>query len=281
MKIGLIDFYLCEYHAEHYPEWVSRYASESGQDVCVSAAWAELDANPFNGRTSRDWQSETGVPVLSSAQEVCENCDAICVLSPDNAEKHLSYLKMVLPYRKPVFVDKTFAVNAAEGREMFSLAEKAGVPLLSTSALRCASEIADCSGNAKSIVTLGGGASLQRYLVHQAEMIVKAMGTGAEGVVCLTEGENKSFSVRYANGRSAVLNYLPGAPFAISADLPSSQKYVQIDSDYFYLLTGKLCEFFRTGKSFVPASQTLEVMALIDACLLAEKAPHTFVPIGK
>lgn len=45
MKIGFIDYYLDEYHANHYPEWIKNAADES----CAFYAWAQIDSP--KGRT--------------------------------------------------------------------------------------------------------------------------------------------------------------------------------------------------------------------------------------
>ena len=60
MKIGFIDFYLCEFHAENYPAWFAEIAQKKGQDIRVVSAWAEEEVSPVDGRTSQDWSALTG-----------------------------------------------------------------------------------------------------------------------------------------------------------------------------------------------------------------------------
>ena len=280
MKIGFIDFYLCEFHAENYPAWFAEIAQKTGQDIRVVSAWAEEEVSPVDGRTSQDWSALTGVPVRRTLQEVCNESDCLLILSPDNAENHLRYAEAVLPYGKPVYIDKTFSPDFKTGEQIFSLAEKYGVPLCSTSALRCAEEIASVQGDARSIVTFGGGGSFERYAVHQLEMIVKAMGVGANRVMALSSGASKSFAIDYGGGRSASLHYVPGAPFCVGIEgADGVPHYYEIVSDYFRRLMEEIVVFFQSGKVCAPKEQTLEIMRLRDACVEAEGAPWQFFEI--
>ena len=42
-KIGLIDYYLAEWHAENYPAWLRRYNSEHGTDFEIAFAYNFYD----------------------------------------------------------------------------------------------------------------------------------------------------------------------------------------------------------------------------------------------
>ena len=184
-KIGLVDFYIDEWHSNTYLGLLSRAVEELGLDYSVTYAWAELDR--FENRRSTDeWCAEKNITRVNTLEELCELSDNILILAPADPQKHLEYAKTVLRYGKATYIDKTFAQNCTEAKEIYALAEKYGTPIFSTSALRYASEL-DALVGAQSFVSQGGGRSLEEYIVHQIEMAVKVMGTDAtEAFVLLT-----------------------------------------------------------------------------------------------
>ena len=45
-KIGFVDYYISEWHANNYPEWIKRASEKLGTDYLVSYAWAEENLSP-------------------------------------------------------------------------------------------------------------------------------------------------------------------------------------------------------------------------------------------
>ena len=81
MKIGFIDYYLDEYHANHYPGWIKNAADES----CAFYAWAQIDS-PKGGLTTDKWCEKYGAIRCDTIEDVCKICDFLIILSPDNPE---------------------------------------------------------------------------------------------------------------------------------------------------------------------------------------------------
>jgi len=137
MKIGFIDHYIDEFHANNYPAWI-RESSYAG--MCdVTLAWEEL--TPTGKKPLSEWCREQEVKQAKSIEQTVEECDAIVVLSPDNAERHEDLADLPLRSGKPVYVDKPIAPSLAAARRLFDKAESCGTPMMSSSALR--------SGNAE------------------------------------------------------------------------------------------------------------------------------------
>jgi hypothetical protein len=280
-KIGFIDYYLDEWHANNYPRWIAE-SPVNTSGAAVSFAWGERDSP--GGVSSAGWCKSYGAELCGSLEEVCEKSDCILILSPDNSEKHLGYAKRVIPFKKPTYIDKTFTPSLGEGKEIFALAEKYGVPLCSASPLRFASEIAGYNGDARGIVTSGGGSSFANYAVHQMEMIVKVMGIGAEKVMALMNGGNKSLSIRYRDGRTALFSHAVGAsaPFTVSIEGGNSEKtdYRIIESEFFKVFIDALLAFYRTGEPLAPKGETLEIISLFEAGEKALASPFQWIPAG-
>ena len=49
-KIGFVDLYLSEWHADNYPVWIK----EAGAEYEVAYAWAETDISPVSGKSTDD-----------------------------------------------------------------------------------------------------------------------------------------------------------------------------------------------------------------------------------
>ena len=104
-KIGFIDHFLDEWHADNYPKWIRESSYKGKFDVCY--AWAEKDK--AGGQTSRQWCDTQKVELVGSKEELIRKSDCMIVLSPDNPERHEDLCRDVLLAGKPVYVDKTFA----------------------------------------------------------------------------------------------------------------------------------------------------------------------------
>lgn len=134
-KIGFIDYFLDQYHAENYPNWIRE---ASGGEMEVAYAWAKMDRP--GGKSNRQCCKETGMELLPSPEEVIERSDCLIVSSPDNAEMHEELCRLPLASGKPTYVDKTFAPDRETARRIIQMAEAGHTPFFSTSALRFSKE---------------------------------------------------------------------------------------------------------------------------------------------
>lgn len=277
-KIGFVDYYLSEWHANNYPAWIKTASKELGTEYEVAYAWAELDTSPKDGVTTAEWCEKFGVTACSTLEELCEKSDVILVLAPTDPDKHLPYAKVVLPFGKPTYIDKTFTPDTKAAKEIFAIAKKHGTPFFSTSALRYATELDELIGSKRLSVT-GGGGSADEYIVHQAEMIVKVLGTGAEKARALQMGLLSVFEIAYGDGRSATMSYCSGNPFTVLAENGAKPVWKQIKSDSFVLLLRDILRFYESGTPGFDTAETLEVMAVREAALKALNTPGEWVSL--
>ena len=272
-KIGFVDFYISEWHANNYPTWIKEVCAEQGFDYELAYAWAEQDNSPYDGRTTAQWCADFGAEQCATIEELCEKSDVIFVLSPSNPEKHLAYAKAVLPFGKPTYIDKTFTQNLKEAQEIFAIAEQYGTPFFSSSALRYEKALDDCN-DCRHITVFMSGSSAAEYIIHDIEMVVKKLGIGANKVVCIDNGDTKFFHLRYVDDRTACLVYapfgLPGATIMQSAD--GAGITAASRSKIFNELIADILRFFGDKKVSFDTAQTLEAMKIRDAvlCALAE-----------
>ena len=266
-KIGFIDYYLSEWHANNYPQWIREANEALGTDYEVAYAWAELDLSPKYGETSAEWCEKMGVELCATLEEVCEKSDVLLILAPSDPDRHLPYATTALRYGKPTYIDKTFAPNLAEAQKIFALASTYNTPFFSTSALRYAEELADI-GEASNLIVTGGGGNLPEYLVHQAEMAVMLLGDPAKSARVECQGNQRIAFVETEGGKKATFVYSSKMPFSVTAEAPDGTPiHRTIKSDFFRGLIADILRFYETAKPSFDPAQTIEVMRLRDMIL--------------
>ena len=278
-KIGFVDFYISEWHANNYPAWIREACEKLGADYELAYVWAEEAVSPVDGRTSEEWCRENGAQVCSTVEELCEKSDAIFILSPTYPEKHLPYAEKVLPYGKPTYIDKSFTPDAATAEKIFAIANKYKTPMFSSSALRYCTELDSIDG-CKFMMTTGSGRSANEYIVHQAEMVVKKLGLGASRVRAERIGDTMTFHVAYPDERVATMTFGDSYPFTVrmsnGVDKPI---WKRCSSEYFKALICDILRFFdESTPSFDPA-ETLEVMKIREGAIKAEETPGQRIDI--
>lgn len=185
----------------------------------------------------------------------------------------------MLPFGKPTYIDKTFAPDLATAKEIFALAEKHGTPMFSSSALRYATELDEIAGSHQLAVT-GSGRTADEYLVHQTEMLVKTLKTGAKKVRAMQMGLLSVFEVAYEDDRRATMTFSPNAlPFTLLAEGGEKPCWKQVKSDFFPALLRDILRFYESGTVSFDTAETLEIMAVREKALAALSTPGEWVEI--
>ena len=278
--IGFVDFYISEWHANNYPAWIKEANENLGLDYQLGFVWAEQDVSPVDGVNTDQWCEKFGAVHCATIAELCEKSDVVLILAPSNPEKHIGYAREVLPFGKPTYIDKPFSDTVEDAREIFAIAEKHGTPFFSTSALRYASDL-DEVGECAAVSVLGGGSSLEEYIIHQAEMVVKKLGIGAESVSADQIGNQQYLlTICYPDGRKAMMHYAEGAPFnIIMTPVDGKPLYKAVSSGYFQALLRDVLSFFESGKPGFCPEETLEVNRIMVAAIKAKNCLNTVIPV--
>ena len=279
-KIGFVDYYISEWHANNYPEWIKRANEKLGTDYLVSYAWAEENLSPVYCETTDEWCGRMGVTRCDTIAELCEKSDVIIVLAPSNPEKHLQYAKEVLPFGKRTYIDKTFAPNLKTAEEIFKIAEQCGTPFFSTSAMRFADELNKLKGANNLIITAGGG-NFPEYMIHPVEMTVKLLEDSVKKVKVEKLGEQRICHAETENGKRASIVYSPLEVTSINCETKEGDyTHIDISSEFFIKLIEEIIKFFDTGLLPFDIKQTLEVMRFRDALLNAENADENWLLVN-
>lgn len=261
MKVAFIDHYLDEWHANNY----QRFFESAGADITVVAAYGEID-NP-DGLTNREWAQKQGVQLYGTVAEAVQQADAVMVLSPDNPERHEALIQAVIPFKKPVYVDKPFCSAAVSAEELFALAEHHGTPMFSSSALRYAEGLsaAEQLDGITEITTTGMG-RIDLYAVHQLEMVMRLYRTPANRVRLLSDGAEKSFEIDFGT-KTARLRFGDDCAFSVKVNGSFGTVALENLGDYFANLAFTIAEFFKSGVPPFENSQTVAIVKINEAML--------------
>ena len=277
-KIGFIDYFLDEWHAENYPAWI-KDASNGDYQVCY--AYGKIDGTEFQKSSNADWAKKHNIMLCDTIQELINNSDALIVLSPDNPEHHEELSKLALMSGKPTYVDKTFANSKEAAKRMFDLAQEYHTPIYSTSALRFTAEyIATKKDEICGILSMGGGA-FYNYSIHQLEPIICFMGTTVKQVMCIGSETSPALVLEFSDDRYASLHHFSeNVPFRLCINYEDgSCENVTAGSTFFADFIKELVDFFDTGIPKVCAKETISIMAIREAGLQAMKTPSEWVVV--
>ncbi len=283
-KIGFIDLFIDEWHANNYPQMIRR--SKWNDQAELTLAWEE--APKKDGKSLKQWCEEFQVTPARNIEQVVNECDAVVVLAPSNPEVHERLAAIPLQSGKCVYIDKPFAPDVAAARRMFDAAAKHGTKLMSCSALRFVSllqqSLAGSLANQKAIYaqTQGGGSSFQEYSIHQIEMLVMLLGVGARRVMQTGNDSTNHMVVEYPDGRRGAMTLFPASPFTWTAHLENHERIDCSDcGDFFQNFIDAMLEFLLTGRSPIDSAQTIEIAALVQTGIAALQKPGVWVDVVK
>ena len=243
-----------------------------GEDFVVAYAWAEEYVSPRFKENTDEWCARMGVERCNTLEELCEKSDYLLILAPSNPEKHLGYAQTALKYGKRTYIDKTFSPDLKTAQEIFALGKEYNAPFFSSSALRFASEMEGKEGS-KSIITTGSGSNFAEYIVHQAEMVVRALGIGAQSVTAKKDHDKTICEVTYDDDRTATMIFVPDGDYAImttNADGVTG-RFEPASGDYFARLIEEILRFYLSGETCFDVNQTLEVMKIRELAVKAQE----------
>ncbi|MBR5448949.1 MAG: Gfo/Idh/MocA family oxidoreductase [Clostridia bacterium] len=269
IRIGLVDNYIDEWHARNLVKRYRELAAEVGIECEISGFYALVDDPKMDGFTdSKTFEAQYGVPHFTSFTELDAVSDAFIIFAPDDPQVHPELAALVLPSKKPTFIDKTFASTVKEAMDIFAIAEKHGTPMYSTSSLRYATEVVEQIGK-KSISVSGNYVHMKDYLVHTGEMLVTILGDGEFSITCHTDGTTYTFSVDYTDGRHADVEMSPTSTFTVNGK--------EVESDFFGGQIKDIIRFCGGSPSPVTKAQTLTVARFVEGGMTASLNPGTTV----
>lgn len=249
----------------------------------------ELSISRVEGFTQK-LKEEHGVEMVGSPEEVAERCDAILLESVDG-RVHPEQFKKIATYGKPVFVDKPFALTSAAAAEMFDLARKHRVPLMSASAVRYAEGLQEKIAATDEGEIIGmdvyGPLAIQPtqpgyfwYGIHTVEMLYAALGKGCVSVTSTHNEDHDLVVAEWKDGRIATLrgNRKGNNRFGALIHRQKETQFVDVYANpkpYYASLLEKVMRMFTTGEPAIDPEETVEVIRFIEAANLSRETGAT------
>ncbi len=219
------------------------------------------------------------VTIVDSIKRVAEESDAILLESVDGGQ-HLEQFEDIASFKKPVFIDKPFALSTKDTNEMIRLAEKHKTPIMSTSALRFAQSLqstinitskgkiigADCFGPME---ILPGQPGFFWYGIHTIEMLFTILGDGPEKVTTITHDDYDLITATWKDGRMGTVrgNRKGNQQFGALIHFEKDTKYVDVSADtkpYYASLLEQIMSFFHDRATRVPLNETKHIIRFIE-----------------
>ncbi|WP_339922699.1 Gfo/Idh/MocA family oxidoreductase [uncultured Cyclobacterium sp.] len=220
--------------------------------------------------------SKQGVSMVNSIEEVIEMSDAVMLLTNDG-RPHLEQVLPVLKADKPVYIDKPLAENLENVMKLFHEANRYGVKVFSSSALRYGSQNTAIKAGEYVGELLGaqtyGPAPLQKSHVdmywdgiHGIESLYSVMGTGCQTVsrtsakgTDLIVGKWPGDKLGYFRGIRMGKVGFGGTVFGTNG-INSIGKF-----EGYQRLVRAIDDFFLTGNLPVAQEETIEIYAFMEA----------------
>jgi predicted dehydrogenase len=262
IRIGFVDYKLENFHANVFLKAYRDALKERGASVAGCFA---LDTD--NGKA---WAAHNDVPWFASPAAMNEHVDAFMILAPSNPELHLELAEMVLPLKKPTYIDKTFAPDEATAKKIFALADEHGTPVQTTSALRYTNvqdHVRQSSDEVKHMITWGGGSSFGEYAIHPLELLVSCMGPAAIELMRRGSGEFSQLLINFRDGRTGVANvYLKGrTPFAAAVTDEKQTTLLPVETSKIFINNAAaVLDLFESGKPNIDRAETLIIRRMLD-----------------
>jgi predicted dehydrogenase len=263
-QIGFIDYDLNNFHANTF---LKLFRNElKHREWMVTHCWAK------NETTGKEWADKNAVHYCSDIKEMAD-CDGLMILAPGKPELHLELAEKTFPLGIPTYVDKTFAPSLMIAKEIYALADRHKIPIISSSALRFCRTLQNQVTQFKNeeirhIQTWFGGRSFEEYAIHPIEMAVSVMGPDIIKVSLFRTENHCQILINFSNGRTANVFSCVNVRCDAQAVLITNQAttYVNCKADPFYedcLLF--ILNFFEQKKELIDRKETLAIRSVLDA----------------
>jgi predicted dehydrogenase len=217
-------------------------------------------------------QEDYGVEICETIEELCQKVDAVMLESVDG-RPHLAQARPVIAAKKPLYIDKPMAGTLADVLEIFRLAKEAEVPIFSSSSLRYAKSTqavrAGSIGNVTHAVASSPAKTephhpdLYWYGVHGCEALFTVMGTGCESVVRRQTADGLiEVEGTWKGGRTGI--FREGKGYTGHAKGETGEGPIG-NFDGYEPLVAEIVKFFKTKQMPIPAEETIELFAFMEA----------------
>jgi predicted dehydrogenase len=232
------------------------------------------------------------VKLVDSVEKLLGQCDAVMIMSVDG-RKHREQAMAVLKAGKRLFVGRPLAADFADVRAILKVADETKTPFWTSSQHRFSPGFAGMRNHAEVGAVLGcdvyGGcpfephhADLYWHALHGIETLYTIMGPGCETVTCVSTPVAESVTGVWKDGRVGTFRGIKKGAIKYSATVfgdkgvsvagiyghgvpvkgvvPTNDRYMGYEG-----IAIEMAKFFKGGPAPVPAAETLEIFAFMEA----------------
>lgn len=223
------------------------------------------------------------VKIVENIDVFMRSVDAVLLATVDG-RNHLSWLKKIVRYKKPIFIDKPIVMSSDEMKTVIELSETHQTPIMSSSSLRYAQSIKNIDSSDFISAYIYGPLPQQTampgyfwYGIHLIEMIITLFGTDIRSIK--KEKFNEAYELlmlSFSNGRQVIVrgdyhwhNHFGG--IIHYKDRAETFELWQDKRPYYANLLAEIMKFFQTGLTPVPLEETAVIIKLIEQINLLER----------
>lgn len=281
IRIGIVDFDTS--HVVAFTQRLNHIGTTEEQ--CVDGAKVvvgcpgESIMSPERIPEFTKTMQEYGVPLVEEPAEIIGKVDAVLIEAVDGSV-HYERAKPFLEAGIPMFIDKPFTCSLAGAKKIADLADKKGIPLFSSSSLRYALEVTALKEKGGEVGKVVGADTYSpasqhprnpgffNYGIHGIETLYALMGPGCQSVRCVSTEGTDVVTGLWEDGRIGTMRGTrQGAhSYGFTAFCEKSVQVSTINAAYIYReLLKRIVETFATGKPPIDISETIEIVAFIEA----------------
>lgn len=223
-----------------------------------------------------DDMRQAGLEIVDSI-EAMSDMDAFLLESVDGSQ-HLEQFTILAQFGKPVFIDKPLACGYDDAKKIAQLAADKKIPVMSASAIRFAGGIDDLKAEDEivgSCDAFGPMALLADYRdyfwygIHSADVLYSFMGKGCKTVQTISTENFDVIVGKWEDGRIGTMrgNRFGGNNFGCTITTNKEHKTGLASGNipYYAKMMNKIVPFFQGGASPVDFTESVEVIAYLEA----------------
>ncbi|EPR67854.1 Gfo/Idh/MocA family protein [Cyclobacterium qasimii] len=233
----------------------------------------DVDFTPEQLSSYQKDVEEMGVTMVESMEHLIEMVDVVMIETNDG-RPHMKEVLPALKAGKPVFVDKPVAEDLQGVVDIYKEAEKYGVPIFSSSALRYMESAQNINPSEVISAHTFSPAALEKshtdlfwYGIHGIEYLFTVMGPGCVEVQQVQHSEAEDLVIgHWKDGRVGVFRGIREGKRDFGGTVFKENEIVDLGSFKGYRsLVVKVVEFFLQNKAPVSAEETFEIYAFMEA----------------
>lgn len=235
-----------------------------------------------------------GVEIHDSPQEVIRQSDAL-ILGCVDGRQHEPLAELVLSSGKPVFIDKPLAHSFEAASRIVQTGREQQANWFTASALRYQTPLLNLRTEIESDIVIScdvygtlreavGHATLAWYGIHGIEAMYSVLGPGCHSVSRIRTSHGDVTTGVWADGRIGTFRGLNETiqkiGFGMAIHCQNSIHQFPLPADYENLVR-TIVKFFRTGTPPVDPTESLEIMAFIQAADISLSQAGRPVPLSQ